>query len=247
MGLVPKVEVLIPDGRFGAKDCKTGNGDDPTIEPHEAFIRVRGARATATPAWPGAIQCSDLNHGTPCVLYPLRKRTLTIDGLSTGDGAKFTNLDDFGDIRWGKLFKDAALPLPTISGQKRLASMTIANGEVKYDTAENMGNAIAATVTVKNVQGPVVMRATSTSNVLKLTVPITATIDILNVPRFLAISDFAKTHVHDDCDHFFLHYHLSEDEPARDCPYPNDGSCPRVPNTPPNAGATIACSNSNYP
>lgn len=248
-GTVPKVEVLIPDGRFHAKDCKKDNTTDPSIEPHEAFIRIRGARATATPAWPGAIQCSDLHKGAPCVLYPLQKRTLSIDHVSTGNGTTFTNLDSFDEIRWSKLYGDEGLPLPTISGQKRIASMTIANGEITYDTAENMGNAIVARVTVKNVRGPWVMHANSTSNVLKLTVPATATVDILSVPRFLAVSDFATTHIHDDCDHFFLHYHLSEDEPEKDCPYPKDGKCPKASTTSStlDLGATIACSNSNFP
>jgi hypothetical protein len=48
----------------------------------------------------------------------------------------------------------------------------------------------------------------------------------------------------DDCDHFFLHYLLADNQPVAPCPFPQDGHCP--PHGP-SAGATIACSNSNYP
>src|SRR3954452_4909560 len=66
-----KVEMLIPEGRLNEKICKEDNPSDPTIEPHEAFIRIRGKHAVELTPWPGALACDDT---PPCVLYPIVKR-----------------------------------------------------------------------------------------------------------------------------------------------------------------------------
>lgn len=242
--LFPKnIEMIIPDGRFHSKVCKTGNAVDPTVEPHEAFIRIRGARANAPQVWPGAIQCDA--KPAPCVLYPVVKRTLTINGVTSGGGTTITNLDDFENLRWSSLFPAGALP--KLGSGPRLARMTIANGEITYDEVPGFTDAVGATITVPNPAGPTVIRAQNASgNALELRVPDTATIDILNLPRYTALSEFADLHVHDDCDHFFLHYELAEKPPAKNCPFPDNEHCP--PTEPrPAAGGTIACSNSTYP
>lgn len=249
-GTIPAVHVLIPDGRTPSKVCKGGSDPDtdPTVESHEAFIRVRGPRATSTPGpWPGAIECSDHDGGQlqPCILYPLTAHDLTIDGVSTGQGVAFVNVDDYKELRWRNLFPQGQLP--KLSGKGQLVAFDVAEGEIKYDTAENMGDAIAATITVKNAPGnATIIRSGKGNNARTLSIPRTSRVDILNVPRFLAISDFAKTHVHDDCDHFLLHYALAENPPASNCPNPavNNGTCPVDRDS---AAATIACSNSTYP
>lgn len=246
-GTIPTLRAIIPDGRDPVEVCKDqANKLDPNVESHEAFIRVRGAKANATPAWPGAIECSDHQKGKPCVLYPLPGGELVIDGVSNGDGVRFENADDYPELSWKELFGGGTPP--ALSGKNELAYLRIASGEVAYGTIENMHAAVGATITVKNVPGTTtVMRAGKRRDALKLEIPRSATVDILNLPRFVALSDFAKVHVHNDCDHFFLHYVLTEDlPPPALCPNPavQHGYCP---NRKYSASATIACSNSTYP
>ncbi|HEX8619797.1 MAG TPA: hypothetical protein VF911_19605 [Thermoanaerobaculia bacterium] len=241
MGFPKKIEVLIPDGRYNEKVCKAGNDADPDIEPHEAFIRVRGALATASPSWPTPIDCDD---GTPCVLYPIQKRSISIDGLSSGPGVtKIENL--VLSPRWSQL-----MPGLKLKSRNAIGRMTIDAGVITFRRI--MQGAVSAEIRVPNVTGERVIRATSTTNVLTLRVPESAQIDIINLPRSIALSDLTSAHNHnaDDCDHFFLHYLLTDNPPAKNCghpdPHANDCRPSKKPRDP-HAGLRVACSNTTYP
>jgi hypothetical protein len=237
-----KIEMFIPNGRFNEEVCKAEHDpNDRTIESHEAFIRVRGARATASPSWPSPIECDE---GTPCVLYPIQKRQLFVEGLSSGNGVTKINFLSLSP-RWSKL-----MPGLQLKARRTIGRMTIDAGEITFRRI--MQGAVSAELRVPNVRGERVIHANSTSNVLTLRIPESAQIDIINLPRSLATADLSKPHTHNgnDCDHFFLHYLLTEDPPEKKCghPDPNANNCmPLTQSRPPHAGVSVACSNSTYP
>jgi hypothetical protein len=234
-----EMQMYIPDGRFHSEVCMK---KDTWIPSHEAFIRVRGARATSKPAWPGAIQCDD--DPKPCVLYPVVKQQLSIDGLSSGPGATVTNLRDYEeDIDWSTLFKAQNQTLPRLGGQNRLARMTIDNGTITYAPVHGGNGAIGATLRFPNADAnPTTVLATRAGSSFELSIPDSAMIDIINLPRSTALN-YAKAHNHYDCDHFKLHFQLAEHPPASDCPKPANAVCDHKENL----GATLFCSNTSYP
>src|SRR5688572_25664252 len=218
------IAVVIPDGRFNPTVCKEGNTVDPMIRPHEAFIRVRGAAASAAPQWPRAIACSDMSAGPPCVLYPLRRHELTISHVTSGAGvSELKNLNLFPEIRWREQMPDLSL-----GSQMRIGFMIVRNGEITYDLVPHSRGMVGATIRVKNVTGNITIRASNASGARELVVPASASIDIINLPRSIALSDFSNLgHAHSDmdCDHFFLHYLLATDRPERDCHAPQNEEC----------------------
>lgn len=238
-----KIEVFIADGRFHPNPtvCKTGNTVDPLITQHQAYIRVRGAAATTSRPWPHAMQCDDDTLGKPCVLYPVVKRIITIEGVTDGPGVSKIDFNTYEKIRWNRI-----MPNLVLASTKVLARMTIRNGSITYQLVDGTESMIGARITVPNQSGNRVIRARFQQDVLTLTVPPSGTIDILNLPPDLAKAKVMGDHAdEDDCDHFFLHYMMTTTPPTKDCKLPENACKTHGPA--PVAGATLACSNSNYP
>src|SRR5688572_19049402 len=217
------IAVVIPDGRFNPTVCKEGNTVDPMIRPHEAFIRVRGAAASASPQWPRAIACSDMSAGPPCVLYPLRRHELTISHVTSGAGvSELKHLHLFPEIRWREQMPDLSL-----GSQMRIGFMIVRNGEITYDLVPHSRGMVGATIRVKNVTGNITIRASNASGARELVFPRSASIATTNPPPPTPLSDFSTpgpAHRNMDSNPSFLTSPPPPAGPGRTCNAPRTKS-----------------------
>ena len=226
------LQAFLPPGTFSSYPCVHELAKPPR---HSAYIRIHQTAQQGT-NWPGVQSCSE---GPNCFLYPLNTHdAIYIDGVSNGSGMTDPFLQS-SDIKWSELVYGTLLSPD--AAQKSAASMSIRSGVVKNRSGDNGMIYAEGHFDLPNPTLRIIAEGTNRQIVLHGD----ADVDIVNLEPIAARgANILGTHAHRPrAEHFFLHYLLAKDKPI-DCKAPEE---PPAPKREPTLGASIFCSNSNYP
>jgi hypothetical protein len=237
-GVTTSITAYVPDGRSDPVACAS------FIPEHFAFIRVTTPIDESKIDWP-YVAC---DQGADCKLFPLDKDEITIaDVVGGADGVDLTVKPTVGLMPKYKDYSSEAIT-PAEALKKSVASMTFSKGVFTGHAAGNgmlyTRLSIPTTGSVITIKGKgrsfVVSRGTS--------------IDVINLPRELALG-VPGSHVGGgDRTHYFLYHLVADKMPASPCVSPADpkkitemANKGHEPGAAAEVSLSIACSNTNYP
>ena len=235
-----------------------GAGNGHKVPKHKGYVRLSGKPPGSGTSWPDAIKCG--NDNDVCNLYPLASGKVSISGVTGGKGvSSYPPPSEIEEIRWKSYHP--GLMITATPERSAAAWLSVGAGNVKLVQAP--AGMISTEVTVPGgSNAPVVV----SSGPWKLVVPAGGKIDILNLPEKFArgkSGEQGDQHAHaSDENHFFLHYALAAKPPSAKCCGPTSKapycaksksesvqikSSMETTNSLEIRGATLACSNSNWP
>jgi hypothetical protein len=226
------LQAFVAPGKYASYPCVNKLADPPR---HHAYVRIHQTAQTGT-NWPGVQSCSE---GPTCFLYPLQTHdAIYIDGVSNGTGMTQPFLESSA-ISWSQL--EPGVLLSPYAAQNAAASISIRSGVVENHAAKNGMIYAEGNFDLPNQTLRIIAEGTNRQIVLRGD----AEIDIINLEPVAARGvDVLGTHAHTPHpEHFFLHYLLAT-APPTDCKAP---PLPLVPPEDNDLGASVFCSNSNYP
>lgn len=226
------LQAFLAPGKFTSYPCVNELGKPPR---HRAYIRIHQAVQPGT-NWPGVQSCSE---GPNCFLYPLNTHdAIYIDGVSNGSGMTAPFLES-SLISWSQL--EPGTLLSPAAAQSAAASIAIRSGAVENHTGKNGMIYAEGNFDLPNPTLRIIAEGTNRQIVLRGD----AEVDLINLEPIAARGiDVLGTTAHTPHpEHFFLHYLLAKDKPT-DCKAPKETTPSEEE---PNLGASVFCSNSNYP
>jgi hypothetical protein len=238
------VRAYLPNGKQIVHPCTA----DPAlfVVPHFGFIRIHVDSDQANTVWRKSEKaaCTDNDNGGTCHAFRLREHeVIKIKGVTDGSGMDAAFVEN-SKLSWSSYV--GSTTLGSHATEVSLATMLVNSGKVETLHFDN--GMFYAQGTFKIADEDLVIAIDGSKR--KITIPKAAveagpiTIDIVNLEQNQALGRPGDKPDHPDTDfhHFFLHYMLADTLPSK-C----DGPKPDSQTPGPDLGASIACSNSNYP
>jgi len=237
------VRAYLPNGKQIVHPCSA----EPAlfVVPHFGFIRIHVDADKDNTVWRKSERaaCSDNDNGGTCHAFRLREHEVNkIKGVTDGSGMD-APFKENSILSWSSYVPST---LGSHATEVSLATMLVNAGKVETKHFDNGMFYAEGTFTIADEDLVIAIDGSKR----KITIPKAAveaapiTVDIVNLEPMQALGRPGDKPDHPDTDfhHFFLHYTLADTPPSK-C----DGPKPDPQGSGPDLGASIACSNSNYP